>query len=137
MKKKQGKLYTYFVDFKTSLDSIDRGVSREKIKKLGLRGRFLRAIDKIYNQTLNEIITREGITEKFGIRKGVRQGCPLSVLLFLIHIEDLEEKWLRKKVGVAVIGKEKLYCLKFADDVVMVAEMAEDLKVMLKRVNWK
>lgn len=76
-----------------------------KLKKLGVKGRMLKAIERIYKNTENEVIVGEGITDRFRTKRGVRQGCPLSVLLFLIYLEDLEERWKRKNVGGIVIGR--------------------------------
>lgn len=92
LKRKNGKLYACFVDHKKAFNSVDRRVLKKKMKKIGLKGKFLRAIDKIYQETLNEIITGEGISEKFRTKIAVKQGCPRNVLLFLIQLEKLEER---------------------------------------------
>lgn len=65
-----------------------------KQSKLGVRVNFLKAVNRIYRETWNEVITGEGITKRFKTRKGVRQGRPLSVILFIIYLEDLEERWV-------------------------------------------
>lgn len=97
IKREKGKLYACFVDFKTAFDAVDRRIMVKKLRKIGVKGRLLKAVEKIYKRTENEIITGESVTSKFRIIiKGVKQGCPLSVLLFLIYIEDLEERWRKK-----------------------------------------
>lgn len=124
-------MFVGFVDFKTVFDSVDREVLIEKLKKRGINGRFLNMIKEIYKNTENEIITEEGISEKFKTKRGVRQGCPLSPTLFNIYIEDLEDQWAKNKTGGTVIGKTKIYCLKFADDVAIIADTKEGLQEML------
>lgn len=47
-------------------------------------------------------------------------------------MEGLEEKWRRKNMGGVVIGKCKIYCMKFAHDVIIIADSAEGLREMLK-----
>lgn len=42
---------------------ISRGVLSQKMEKLEIQGRFLKAINKIYQETLNAIITGKGITD--------------------------------------------------------------------------
>lgn len=74
----------------------------------------------------------EGLTERFKTKRGVRQGCPLSVPLFIIYLENLKERWKRKNAGGVVTGNKKIYCLKFTDNVAMMADSAEGLREMLK-----
>lgn len=100
----------------------------KKLEEIGVRGRMLKMIKTIYGKTTNTIITAEGISKKFETWRGVRQGCPLSSILFSIGLNDLEKEWERKKEGGTLIGKTKIYALKFADDVAMVADDTEGLK---------
>lgn len=132
LKEKGGKLYACFIDFKTAFDAINRKKLIEKLRRMGIRGRMLKAIVKIYEETLNEVIAGEGLTDRFRTFKGVRQGCPLSVLLFLIFLEDLEDKWKEKNEGGTVIGRIKIFGLKFADDAVAIADTAEGLRSMIE-----
>lgn len=132
LREKGGKLYACFVDFRTAFDAVDRRIMLGKLSKIGVRGRLFKVIERIYSVTDNEIITGEGISERFRTRRGVRQGCPLSVLLFLIYLEDLEKRWIKRNEGGTVVGKLKIFCLKFADDVGLVADTAEGLRDMLK-----
>lgn len=54
------------------------------------------------------MLTWKVITERFRSGVVIRQGCPLSVLLFITYLEDLGERWEKKNVGGIVIGKSKI-----------------------------
>lgn len=131
LKKKGGKLYTAFVDFKAAFDTVDRDLLLDKMEKMGVSGRLLKMIEKIYNTTTNEVITGEGVTRRFTTVRGVRQGCPISPTLFSMFIEDMDEVWERKNEGGTVIGGEKIFAMKFADDIVLVANEEDGLRSML------
>lgn len=118
------------MDFRTAFDSVDRKVMIKKLEKLGVKGRFMEMIERIYSCTENELITEEGVTERFRTGKGVRQGCRLSGPLFLIYMEDLEERWVKKNEGGTVV--ERIFCLKFVDDVATFADTPEGLQSVLR-----
>lgn len=82
IKNKGGKLYAAFIDFKTTFDSVNRGVLLEKVERMGIKGKILEMLKGIYRETKNEVITGEVITDR---DNGVRQGCPLSPSLFSIY----------------------------------------------------
>jgi len=58
------------------------------------------------------------------MRKGVRQGCPLSPLLFALVIADVEEE-MKKGQGGIWIGKNRIWTLANADDLVRLAKNEE------------
>ena len=121
-----------FVDFKTALDTVDRELLMEKLRRTGLTGRMLKMIGSIYEKTTNEVITQEGCTKRFQAVRGVRQGCPLSPTLFNVLLEDLDESWERRHVGGTVMGQMKIFSLKFVDDVAFAAEDVQGLNDTLR-----
>uniref|UniRef100_T1IW68 Reverse transcriptase domain-containing protein n=1 Tax=Strigamia maritima TaxID=126957 RepID=T1IW68_STRMM len=96
---------------------------------------MLNNIRNIYRETRNEIITPTGLTECFWTTKGVRQGCPLSPCLFCIFINDIEERWERLNIGGSEMGLRKIFCLKFADDIGVIAKTIDGLQDMIKELE--
>ena len=64
------------------------------------------------------------------LKCGLKQGCPLSPVLFSFFINDLALKLKSTNVGV-VCGEEKVNNLLFADGIVLIAENPNDLQVLL------
>ena len=59
------------------------------LSRVGIEGKYLNIIKAIYNKsTTNNILIGEKL-KTFPLRSGIRQGCPLSPLLFNIVLEVL------------------------------------------------
>ena len=82
-------LYTCFVDFKKAFDSVWRDALVNMIHKIGIKGQFLQILKSICSTTTNSLIYHEFLSPKFIINVGVKQGDPLSTILFNLYINDL------------------------------------------------
>jgi len=73
--------------------------------------------------------------EAFWTARGVRQGCPMSPILFNLMTADLEQELAKGGwEGVRIEGK-RIYTLAYADDVVILAEKEEELEAMIRRLE--
>lgn len=63
------------------------------------------------------------------MRREVRQGCPLSPLLFNVM---LVEVMARGRWGGVKLRERKIYLLAYADDMALVAEDEEGIKAKSK-----
>ena len=82
------------------------------------------------------VITGIETTDWFQIGKGVRQGCILSPCLFNLYAEYIMQNTRLddSQAGVKIAGRN-INNLRYADDTILVAESAEDLKSLLMRVK--
>ena len=72
-------------------------------------------------------------SEEFWTYKRVRQGCPLSPTLFNVYIADLEREMRKVNERGVRIGREKVWTITYADDIVLVATGQTELKEMIQR----
>jgi len=77
------------IDFKKAFDSIDHGWLQNVLRQKGFPVTFINYIDSIQRNGFSFIKTNHGLTTKFPIQKGVRQGDPLSLTLFTIALNPL------------------------------------------------
>ena len=64
----------------------------------------------------------------------IRKGCPLSPTLFNIYLEYLMRNCFLNTVGVNIGGRRIKY-IRFADDMVLLAEDERMLKNILMELN--
>jgi hypothetical protein len=59
------------------------------LRKRGIEGVYLNVVKAIYNKPTTNIILNSEKLKLFPLKSGMRQGCPLSPLLFNIVLEFL------------------------------------------------
>jgi hypothetical protein len=129
------KCYAMFVDMKMAFDSLNREILFESVYKMGIKGKCFRMIKELYRDTRSSVRLEDGKRKSWESREGVRQGDPLSPTLFNIFLNDLEVKWERNLCGGCDVAGLKIRCLKYADDVVVLAESGEALSAMISRLS--
>jgi hypothetical protein len=125
-------LFTAFIDFRKAYDCIDHELLWQAIEKLGLHGGFLAGLKQMYSQVKMQVKLRDAVGEAFPAGLGVKQGDPLSPLLFGLFI-DRFEKFMATHypaAGVQLPGV-LMQLLLYADDLVLFAESAAELQGML------
>jgi hypothetical protein len=77
------------------------------VRKLGIERKFLKIIKVVYDKPTASIILNGGKMKPFPLKPGMRQGCPLSPLLFNIILE-FQARAIRQGEGIKgiQIGKE-------------------------------
>ena len=90
---------------------------------MGIEGAFLNIIKAIYERPTANITLNGQKLRAFPLRSGIRQGCPLSPLLFNIVLEVLDTAIRQEKEIKGIqIGKEEMKLSLFADDMIVYME---------------
>jgi hypothetical protein len=127
------QLYTCFVDFKKAFDTIPRDLLWQVLEGLGISGRILECLRSIYRQNRACLHhPKEGSTPTFLCRIEVKQGCPLSPLLFGLFIDGLEKR-LNVLEGDAppMLGQLAVRLLLYADDLALMSHTPAGLQKQL------
>ncbi|KAI0209386.1 Secreted RxLR effector protein 78, partial [Lamellibrachia satsuma] len=118
----QSSLYINFVDFEKAFDSIDRTVLWKLLRHYGLPTKFVTLIKNMYEGFTGHVIFNGQVSEDFQIGTGVRQGCLLSPLLFLIAIDWTMKRSTEHRTGIQWNLFSQLEDLDFADDLALLSE---------------
>jgi hypothetical protein len=89
------------------------------LAKRGILTPIIDLIENMYKNCKTEIKTKGGIGVDIGILRGVKQGDPLSPLLFNICMEPLLEAVEENTEGLKINERNKIPILAFADDIVL------------------
>ncbi len=98
---------------------------------------FISTIKALYERAHTRVMVNGFLSSPFMVTQGVRQGDPLSCLLFNLAIEPLV-KILRKSnlKGLEVPGsKERLIAKLFADDTTTFLQEEDDFEELVKILN--
>jgi hypothetical protein len=127
-------LYACFVDFKKAFDSVWRDALFFKMLKHGIGGCFGKIIRTMYSQSFVQVKLQEGLTNPISDNVGVKQGCVLSPTLFKIFINDFPDIFDQTCDPVHLYN-DKLNCLMFADDIVILSETRDGLQNSLDKLS--
>ncbi|KAL6121643.1 hypothetical protein NUSPORA_01416 [Nucleospora cyclopteri] len=123
-----------FLDLRKSFDLVPHNLMLQKLMNKGVGIKFLELIKNIYENSMSEIRIGKASSKSFKVSKGVRQGCPLSPLLFDISIDDIFANI--KPISVACIENNKFYGTLFADDTLILSESQEEMIEKLEQVKY-
>lgn len=126
-------MFAFFADLKAAFDREDRQELNKRLKAIGAEDHLRERIMEIYRETKNTVKIGERRTEVFWTERGVRQGCPMSPTLFNIYMSDLEEEMRKEQEGGVTLGKEKIWTMSYADDIVLLGRGEKELREMMRR----
>ena len=94
---------------------------------MDVRGKCFDFLFNLYSTSKARARVLDMLFDDFPINRGVRQGCPLSPILFNLFINDIFNKC--EKYGVSIEHKRCCRVL-FADDIVLIAPSPKNLQKM-------
>ena len=103
------------LDFSKAFDKLNRDYLFNLLTKVGVHDNITNLIKKLYKKNTSMIEVNGHLSAPIDINRGVRQGDPLSALLFIISIEPMIKNiqncvQIKSLVGRKVIG--------YADDLI-------------------
>ena len=133
-KEKKKQYYVAFLDIEKAYDTVNREILWEIMRRVGIEEKTIRIIGSLYENSTDVFYMGNIEVKEVRSKRGLRQGCTLSPLLFSLYMEEFTRRMKATKIGIKV-GEETLTLLLFADDVILLAEKPEDLQILLNEVE--
>ena len=116
---KNNKFYLLPIDQQKAFDKIDRPFLFKNMEKLGLSKNFVKFIEILHKNNVSMITNNGFLSENIPMLRGLRQGCPLSLLLYVIQgeVTTLNINKDKNITGLIIPNqKEHLKLSQYADD---------------------
>ncbi|XP_073986277.1 uncharacterized protein [Rhodnius prolixus] len=119
-------LHQLYVDFRMAYDSVSRTGLIRGMKLLGVPFKIIRLVRMTLNQTSAKVVIQGEVSTEFGVNVGLRQGDPVSPVLFNLVLE-MALRRVTSNPGGTIYNRMTQH-LAYADDVVIIARSVSELK---------
>lgn len=129
------EVHLCFIDYTKAFDCVNHKKLLDILERRGIDSQDLRIIHQLYEQQIASVKLQETQTTEIPIKRGVRQGCVLSPMLFNMYSESIFQNALEDaEDGIKVNGR-LVNNLRYADDTIMIADSCEGLQRLLDRLS--
>ena len=125
-----------FLDQEKAFDRVDQDFLYKIMKTFGIGEEFISWVKRIYSNATSVLNINGFFSERIQLNRGVRQGCPLSALLYVLVIEILALQ-LRTNpniVGFTIEG-EKIVSVHYVDDSTIIIKQNCCFKEVIKELS--
>src|SRR5206468_7124232 len=127
-------IYLCFIDYQKAFDKVQHDKLVKVMEKAEIPKLERRLIINLYWGQQASVRWENELSRTFDIKRGVRQGCTLSPLLFNLYSEVMITEALEDAKGVRFNGNE-ITNLRYADDAGLASESEQNLQDMMDNMN--
>ena len=98
-------LYLAFIDFEKAFHSVVREAMWRILQHYGVPGKIINVVPCIFSGFECQMIHDGSLTELFQVRTGVRHGCLLSLILFLVESDGGSPMCHKGHRGLSQVSK--------------------------------
>ena len=129
-------LYLLFVDFEKAFNSVDREAMWQILRHYGIPDEIINMLKVQYHGFTCQVLHGGTMTEPIEVKTGVRQGCLLLPLLFLVVLDWVSKNaYEGKHLGLQWTLTQHLKDLDYADDLCLLTHQLVDMKEKGERLQ--
>ena len=125
-----------FIDFRKAFDTIEWSFLIDTLNNFNVGPDIQNWVRTFYNNVTSCVLNNGHESEFFVLERGVRQGCPLSGLLFVIGIEVLANAIKSKTTIKGIkVGEKEIKVSLYADDTTVFVRDIDSFEELLALLN--
>ena len=125
-------MYVVFLDVPAAYDTTDHAKMVDTLINLQFPEHLVRGIAGMYQGLRYQVVTSGRVASPFHVGVGVKQGCPLSPMLYNLYVQPLSAALSALDKGPRFPGLPGCHPdYHYADDAALVAECLPDLQALL------
>lgn len=136
-RRRGNQLCVAWLDIANAFGAIPHAHIVGTLRAFGMPDALVNIVTNLYEGTTTQIMTSEGLTDPIPLLSGVKQGCPLSPILFNLAMEpmlravlELKNETGYKMLADGATGR-RFNLLAYADDLVLVAKHEAALQLLI------
>ena len=115
-----------FLDFEKAFDKLNWTFIQKSLQHFGFGEHFREWVTILYTNIESCIINNGTTSQYFPINSGIRQGCPLSALIFVIAVEVM---------SLALKNNNSIQGFKIGNNTFKITQLADDTTLFLKTID--
>ncbi|KAL6416689.1 hypothetical protein ACFW04_013238 [Cataglyphis niger] len=119
-----------WLDLSNAFGSVPHAVIRRALVRSGVPGGIVNIWQSMYDGCTTRVRAADGLTAPIPVRSGVRQGCPLSPIIFDLAIDSVLRAVTDVDAGYDLLGS-RVSILAYADDIALVADTPGGMQRLL------
>ena len=125
-----------FLDQEKAFDRVNHKFLWTVMETFGIGENFVGWVKNIYSNATSVLGINGFFSDKIPLRRGVRQGCPLSALLYVLVLEVLAVQ-LRSNPNIVgfKVGGEKIVSVHYMDDTTIMIKQNRCFKEVIKELS--
>ncbi|KAI5731765.1 hypothetical protein M8J77_015617 [Diaphorina citri] len=120
-----------FIDFKKAYDSANRPCLLKILKEFQIPTKLISLISDCLDKTLCKIKMPNTNSDEFEVTSGLRQGDPISPILFNLMLERVDREFLKHNHRGLKMGEKSITRMAYADDVILMAGSKAEVAEMV------
>ena len=134
-KRRRKDVRIVWLDLQNAFGSVPHHTMWSMMEALRVPTGFADICKEIYNDSSQRVRSTEGLTDELKLTQGIKQGCPLSPLLFNLVLEGILPHIEKEDGGYEFCNGTKVNILAYADDICIIGRSKEEIESMLKKIH--